>query len=250
MESGRGHLGRQSEFWLRCRHGSARVFFPHYCVSCGKEGGAICSRCRTVINAPKGVFKCPGCGTPSVWGAACSGPCGSRSQIDGVMAAASYAVGPLRELLHQFKYSGILECGGELAEVMGDFAVRFRPVLAALLGSGSAIVPVPLHPWREAWRGFNQAAVLAEAVASSTGWPVRALLRRRFGWRRQTQLDSPSLRQRNVESAISVAPGRAVPEAVLLVDDVFTTGATLSACARALKEHGVRRIWGLTLLRG
>jgi len=166
------------------------------------------------------------------------------------LAAASYANGTLRELLHQYKYSGILECGSELAEVMGNFAGRSRPLLAGLLGSGAVIVPVPLHPWREAWRGFNQAGVLAAAAAASTGLPVRELLRRRFGWRRQTQLDSPRKRLQNVENAISAAPGRAIPEAVLLVDDVFTTGATFSACARKLKERGAKRVWGLTLLRG
>jgi predicted amidophosphoribosyltransferase len=166
------------------------------------------------------------------------------------MAAAPYANGALRVLLHQYKYSGILESGGELVGAMGDFTVRFERILSGLLGPGAVVVPVPLHPWREAWRGFNQAEKLAAAAAVSIGLPARRLLRRRFGWRRQTQLDSPLLRQGNVERAIFLAPGARVPEAVLLVDDVFTTGATLSACARALRARGAMRVWGLTLLRG
>jgi len=243
-------MGRQSEFWLRFRRRTAGVLFPHFCLSCGREGRVICPECHHQLNALKGVFRCPGCGTLSVWGSVCSRVCRARTPLDGLMAAAPYANGALRELLHQYKYSGIFESGGELTGVVGDFAARFRPVLAGSLGAGTVIVPVPLHPWREAWRGFNQAEALAAAVAASTGFPVRKLLRRRFGWRRQTQLDSPASRLQNVESAISVAPRHTIPETALLVDDVFTTGATLSACARALKARGAKRVWGLTLLRG
>lgn len=243
-------MGRQSEFWLRLGRGAAGVLFPHYCVECGREGSVICDDCRLNLSARKGVFKCPGCAAPSVWGAACSTACRSRTSLDGVMSAAAYAETAAREALHLYKYSGILEAGRAISGVLGGFAARSQPVMGSLLGLEAVIMPVPLHPWREAWRGFNQAGTLATAVAAPLGLPVRSLLRRRFGWKRQTQLDSPLLRHRNVERMIFLEPGTRVPESVLLIDDVFTTGATLSVCARVLRARGAKRVWGLTLLRG
>lgn len=119
----------------------------------------------------------------------------------------------------------------------------------------TAVVPVPLHPWRRFRRGYNQAAVIARAVAAELGVPVRTdLLRRRRYTRSQARLRGDS-KARNVAGAFALrrkwSGGRGLPfdadAHLLLVDDVCTTGATLEACCRALLPLGIRRVSIATL---
>jgi ComF family protein len=122
----------------------------------------------------------------------------------------------------------------------------------ALLDEADVIVPVPLHYARLASRGFNQSAWLAEALSQWTGVPVSidALKRTR---RTPTQGGlSARARRRNVAGAFELRPSRAghvEGKRVLLIDDVLTTGATLSACTRALKRAGARHVDVLVLAR-
>ena len=112
------------------------------------------------------------------------------------------------------------------------------------------IIPVPLHRNRLRWRGFNQAALLAAAVANKTGrrLEMRALARIR-ATAPQTSYDSRQ-RQLNVRGSFAVKyPGRIVDRRVLLVDDVMTTGATVNECARMLLEAGARTVDVLTMAR-
>lgn len=111
------------------------------------------------------------------------------------------------------------------------------------------VVPVPLHPWRRLRRGFNQADILACAL----GRPVwRALSRRRLGATQATLTGDE--RRANVRGAYGVSRSadsitRARPRAVVLVDDVMTTGATLDACSQVLRDTGVEWIAALTVAR-
>ena len=112
-------------------------------------------------------------------------------------------------------------------------------------------MPVPLHPERERERGFNQAAVLARALAQSTQlrcdeW---SLARAVHTYRHRTGMDARSRRE-SVTGAFEVRRPRLIEnESVLLVDDVFTTGATASACAEALKNAGAKEVFVLTVAR-
>lgn len=122
-----------------------------------------------------------------------------------------------------------------------------------LLDGSDLIVPVPLHPWRLWWRRYNQAAVLAQALARASGKPVDPLaLARIKRTPSQGEMPSAKARRRNMRGAFKVPPshGEVVKgRGVLLVDDVMTTGATLDACARALKRAGASRVCVLTLAR-
>lgn len=116
------------------------------------------------------------------------------------------------------------------------------------LGGADAVVPVPLHPWRQVKRGFNQ----ADELARTLGPPVWRSLRRRTHGVPQASLSGAD-RQVNVREAYCLKGawrrGRTTPRRVVLVDDVMTTGATLDACSRALREAGVEWIGALTLAR-
>jgi ComF family protein len=115
--------------------------------------------------------------------------------------------------------------------------------------SGSCIVPVPLGKGRERQRGYNQVALIAEALSAQLDMPVlpRALFRIRDT---DSQVGlAPAQRQRNVAGAFSADPEQVRGHTPLLVDDVFTTGATLAACAQALRQAGALQVFGLTVAR-
>jgi ComF family protein len=153
--------------------------------------------------------------------------------------------GPLGELIRVFKYRGVLALKDFLATCMARTArEEFE------LGEIQAIVPVPLHRSRERERGFNQSAVLARVLGRQLGLPVReALLLRHRKTRPQTGLTFAQRRQ-NVRGAFSVRPGVAIDNLrILLVDDVYTTGATAHACAKALRRAGARSVVVLTIAR-
>ena len=111
------------------------------------------------------------------------------------------------------------------------------------------IVPVPLHPSRKRQRGFNQSELLAKALEQELQIPVRLLLKKHKRTKDQKSL-SKNQRKKNVADAFTVDEevlGEKVPESVLLLDDVMTTGSTLTACAKVLKAKGIRRVTFLTV---
>ncbi len=149
--------------------------------------------------------------------------------------------GPLRQLIHLFKY----DCVRPLAAPLGSFLVSALPRSEQI----DAVVPVPLH-WRRRWqRGFNQSELLARRVAERYGLRVLRALRRKRATASQAGLTS-SRRRANVSGAFTVRRRQDVEgRRILLVDDVFTTGATVSACGAALKRAGARRVVALALAR-
>jgi ComF family protein len=173
--------------------------------------------------------------------------------VDRARAAGAYE-GTLRQVLHALKYDGRRSVVPRLQRLL-------RHAGRDLLDGADAVVPVPLHPRREWTRGFNQASLLAAGL----GPPVTPLLKRVI--HTSPQIDLPAARRhRNVRDAFALKrdgvfpllrgiTGRAAawppapPACVVLVDDVTTTGATLEACARALKAAGVREVRALTAAR-
>ena len=135
-------------------------------------------------------------------------------------------------------------------------ALKFRdePVFAEFLAHHmsippdwqiDAMVPVPLHPWRELWRGYNQSQLLAAHIAKKTEIPlIPQLLRRVRNTAPQSSLRGKA-RRNNLKRAFAADPAT-VGQNILLIDDVCTTGTTLSACAQALKKAGAARVYALT----
>ena len=147
--------------------------------------------------------------------------------------------GALERAVRAYKFGGVRRLGGFFGTALAD----------ALVTSGweaDLISAVPLHPSRYLQRGYNQAALVARAAAGRSGLPYRALLRRVRATRQQARLGG-SARQGNVAGAF-----RAVPldgERVVLVDDVMTSGATVTECALALLEAGASRVYVATVAR-
>jgi ComF family protein len=173
-----------------------------------------------------------------------SGRCAlCRGNLQGFDAAYSFGAyeGALRELIHLFKYGRIRTLARPLAgHLVSAFPREER---------FDAIVPMPLHWFRRWQRGFNQSALLAREIGRRCALPVVHAVRRRRATRPQAGL-SNARRRVNVAGAFSPARGRSVRGLrVLLVDDVMTTGATASACARALKNAGASYVAVLALAR-
>lgn len=147
----------------------------------------------------------------------------------------------LRELIHLFKFDGIRP----LARPLGTLLAQALPRDERL----DLIVPAPLHWLRYLERGFNQCHLLAKELSRRTGWPVVGALRRKHAAPHQARLTKAE-RRRNVSRAFSVPhPEKIQGRRVLLLDDVFTTGATANACASALKQAGAQRVVLLTVAR-
>jgi ComF family protein len=185
------------------------------------------------------VPRCAGCGEPGAWFcAACRDQSDPVSLSGGLpVRGAGVHAGPLRAAIHRFKYGG--ERG--LAE---DLGALLALEVARDLAQGvliDAVVPVPLHRSRAASRGYDQATLLAATVASRTGLPLRAALRRLRPGRAQVELDRAA-RAANVRGAFVGEASSLRRLGVALVDDVATTGATLADAAIAARAAGARSV--------
>jgi ComF family protein len=161
--------------------------------------------------------------------------------VDRALAAGAYD-GALRAIVHALKYDGRRSLAKPLAGLM-------RSRCAELFRNADCLIPVPLHPSRRRVRGFNQALDLARRLGSDS-LPVRQALRRVRATPTQTGLPAAQ-RHRNMKDAFTSSPLAPVLRGcvVVLVDDVSTTGATLEACAKVLRELGVREVRAVTAAR-
>jgi ComF family protein len=232
-------------------HGIFSLFFPDQCRICDTPltGYTRVPVCRDCLSAPEPLeadYFCASCNAPfqNSFPLDADGVCAlCRSGLHGFDRASSFGFyeGPLRSLIHLFKYSGMRP----LAERLSGLLDRALPVDDRY----DVVVPVPLH-WRRRWRrGFNQAELLARHVAKRRRIPAVNALRRGKATADQAGLTSAG-RRRNIVGAFQARKGVDIrAKRVLLIDDVFTTGATASACAVALKKAGADTVTLLTVAR-
>lgn len=222
-------------------HSAAELLLPPACVSCGAPGAMICADCRArllLVPTPR----CPRCGRPLGTSRPHAHPCiTDDSDLDQVFAPYAYQQ-PLDQIIHAFKYSGYFALARPLGELLaGTWPRWFDPP--------QLVVPIPLHPRRLRQRGFNQSALLAQQLARSRGLPLdeRALQRIKHTLP-QVGLN-PEQRHENVTGAFTAVPPCVQGQHVLLIDDVWTTGATMRAAATALATAGAARVSAFCLAR-
>ncbi len=227
------------------------LLLPEDCRLCGLplrdlSRVPVCEACLRLPCPLTAEYFCVSCRTPfsNPFPLDASGRCAlCRSDLRGFDAAYSYGAyeGALRDLIHLLKYDRIRTLAPRLADLLMVALPREERL--------DAIVPMPLH-WRRFWqRGFNQSSLLAGEVSRRSGLPVVRAVRRVRATAPQAGLTNAK-RRANVAGAFAPVRHSAVRGLrLLLVDDVMTTGATASACARALKTAGASRVIFLALAR-
>jgi len=215
--------------------------FPQWCVGCGREGSFICSSCH--VSLPRIMPPlCPRCGRPQPGGTLCPGCVSWRAEIDGIRSPFRFD-GVVRQAIHQLKYRNLRALATPLAQLLNDYLVT-SPV------PGEVLVPVPLHKKRLRERGYNQSSLLAKELGKLTNLPVvDDCLNRHRHAPPQARTQTVDERRSNVAGVFTCRNDRLREKQVLLVDDVSTSGATLDACAVALKAAGAVSVWGLVLAR-
>ncbi|BBD78990.1 ComF family protein [Aerosticca soli] len=229
VESWPARLGAALQGWV----------LPWRCLLCGARGTQgldLCPACLAEL--PRNLACCARCALPLPTASACCGRClRDPPPWQAAWSPFRYAW-PLDRLEARFKFGGDLAAGRTLARL---WAMETPP-----LPLPQWIVPVPLSRRRLRGRGYNQALELARVLGRQLGVSCRPdLLRRNRDTAAQTGLDAAG-RRRNVRDAFSARAVRGVGH-VAVLDDVFTTGATLAACTRALRRAGVARVdvWAL-----
>lgn len=216
------------------------LLFPPRCAGCGRRGRWLCAECLAQVERIRPPI-CPICGEAAPDAAHCPRRARHPQLLDGLRSAAWYT-GPLRVAIHRFKYRGQRVLAAPLAAILLE-AWRHDPPPAGLL------IPVPLHPSRARQRGYNQSMLLAGEVGRALALPVDAThLVRIRATPPQVGLTAAQ-RLANVEGAFRYRGPSLAGRSVCLIDDLCTTGATLEACASALREAGATSIWAYTLAR-
>lgn len=194
------------------------LVFPPYCVGCGRVGSFLCIHCISTIG---------------------NGPDRCIDGLDDVNVLTQYD-GVIRKAVHAFKYDGVRRLADPLSGLLAGLLAREGWQI-------DLVCAVPLHSSRKAERGYNQAALLAERVATQLGWHFTedALIRIR---ETESQIHlTAKERERNVAGAFAAVRHLVEGQRVLVIDDVLTTGATLGACAHALRQAGAPQVFGAAL---
>lgn len=206
------------------------LLLPPACLACRtgtRRGERLCRACRAALPWLP-ADRCARCGLPAPCGAPCPA---DRAAFECAWAPLAYD-GTARALVHALKLQGMTSAAHVMA---AQIAATAPPELLA----GGVLVPVPGNPRRRRGRGFDPAEAIARALRRRTGLPLRALLRAAGAGGAQA---GAGRRQRLRRGGVAVEVRGTAPERAVLVDDVHTTGATLDACARALRAAGSRSV--------
>ncbi|MDP3955030.1 MAG: ComF family protein [bacterium] len=225
------------------------LFFPRKCLGCGREGSYFCSQCLNLVSLDRENI-CPVCERPSIDGAT-HPRCFGRTTLDGLATVFAYK-GLISKAITKLKYRFVSDLASDLAELVVSFYGENKTFSRYCLEMKPVLVPIPLHPTREKWRGFNQSVLLGQMIAKNLGLGFEPkLLVRVKNTTPQMKLKEKE-RKENIRGAFRLSPNYQLPitnNSILLFDDVWTSGSTLKEAGRVLKEGGSRTVWGLTLAR-
>lgn len=217
------------------------LFFPRSCLGCGKVGDFICSRCSKKLSRLLPPI-CQRCGKPESSGTYCRECWGTRNHID-VIRSVFVFEGIIRRAVHEFKYRNLRAIAVDLSQYMADYFLEYK--LAA-----DILLPVPMHANRLRKRGYNQSDLLAELISGRLSLPVRGdLIRRVRDNKPQARTTCVEERRSNMENTFTCISSEVSGKDIIIIDDVCTSGATLEACAAALKMKGASNVSGFTLAR-
>lgn len=218
---------------------------PPRCIYCLREGVWLCRKCE--IGLPLYSQSCLICATADRRGLTCRS-CQAETAVIGLLSAGPYQALVFRRAVAWLKFKGVRSMADTFARLMMPKLLLIAP--ANQLVQKAVFLPMPLHSRRLAERGFNQSEDIAQALSSRTAIPVVQGLSRTRSTFIQSKLPT-ELRTQNVSGAFTLENSIPVDRQIaILIDDVVTTGATLSSAAEALHPTFSGQIWAVTMARG
>lgn len=224
------------------------ILFPKLCLGCSKEGTYLCEDCLSLIGVLEHQF-CPHCQNITADGKTCKN-CRRFTKLNGLYFAASYQNNLAKQLIHQLKYEPYF--AKELVKPLANLIITHFSLLDKKPDfSDFMLIPSPVYKKRLKWRGFNQAEEIAKELSVFLNTPLlNNVLVKTKETLPQIEL-SGAEREENIKNAFScLEPEKIRGKKILLVDDVYTSGATMEECARLLKTAGAKEVWGAAVARG
>lgn len=216
------------------------LFFPEKCVICSKQGAFLCPNCFAKLTLIE-TQTCPRCNRISTKGRLCP-RCRPKVALSGVVSWSYFKDQNIKDLIHAYKYEKLSAMAPLLAEQLINLINKNQLKF-------DLIAFVPLSRKRLAWRGFNQAELLALEISTKTGKAVVTNLKKNNDTKTQVGL-AKKQREKNLSSAFELSNGeKLVGKRILLVDDVITTGTTLNEVAKVLRRAGAREVWAIVLAK-
>ena len=210
------------------------ILLPEECLFCGKANYIVCPNCLNKIPFNCKTYKLP------------------APNLDKILIAGDYENSHLKKLLRSYKY----HFQKTLSAPLGEFLINYlkqklkKPAIQELIADSKIIVvPLPLSNRRRRWRGFNQAELLAQAVADEFNWPINLNLKRIKNRRPQAKLKEAE-RLVNLQGAFTWRGDCLDNATIILIDDIITTGSTLNEAADALKDVDAGVVIGLAVAKG
>ena len=206
--------------WEKLKETVLDIILPRICLGCGKEGKYICEKCELFLSEAPSLF----------W----------QGGLEELASCWEYE-GLIKDIILKIKYYGAFDAINELVEKAFKTREPYLP-------EGTIITFVPMFKRKEKRRGFNQAELIARKLGRIMGQKVLPLLEKIKDTASQTKLNKVE-RMANIKNSFLAKEKAGRHDNILLVDDVWTSGATMKECARVLKRSGAKRVFGFTLAR-
>ena len=225
------------------------IVFPKFCLNCKKEGDYLCQDCQGLTGILEYRFCLCEKASRLIKEEKCN-RCRRNRRLDGLYFALPYQNAIVKNLIRQFKYEPFAQ---ELADTITSLIINHFQLLGKEMKNFSEflLIPVPLTRRRLRWRGFNQAEEISKKLAGFLDASLTNNVLMKIK-ETQHQVDlSGKDRWENVKGVFAVSNREKIKNKnILLMDDVYTTGATMEECAKSLKENGARSVWGIVAARG
>ncbi|MDD3998663.1 MAG: phosphoribosyltransferase family protein [Candidatus Shapirobacteria bacterium] len=201
--------------------------FPRKCFGCGQGEGYLCSLCETKIK---------------------NGELIKKNGFEGIISIYKYD-GVIKNIIEKIKYGFVSDASEEMAQKMArKLKIDYPNIVEYWQKEKYCLLPIPLHQQRQRWRGFNQSEILAEKLSKILKLKYKNnIIIRKLKIKNQAQIKNREEKWKNMINVFEIATKGNMPKKVILVDDVITSGATMTAALKTLKNSGTNLGWGLTL---
>ncbi|MDP2930207.1 MAG: ComF family protein [bacterium] len=223
----------------------ADLLFPKFCLNCRRQGLYLCDDCTAMIDILSSYFCL--CYEPLRLGKPGKCPVCQRKPLNGLFFAVSYENLLVQALIRQFKYPPYAK---ELGKTLSDLIVSHFLLIEKQVPADFALIPVPVENRKLRSRGFNQSREIAFHLAQKWRLPlINNCLIKIKNTEPQMKLSGLE-RKNNLDDAFACRNQELIKDKkIFLVDDVYTTGATMEECSRVLKQAGARQVWGIAAAR-